>query len=106
MRFLVITKPSHPLPMEAAIGMLEGMSRWVEKNVASGKFEQIWAFAGTQGGGGVLNVESHEELDDVMSEFPFAPFSQVEILALTDLQRSLDKGKQVAAAMMAAMAAH
>ena len=42
----------------------------------------VWGFAGTIGGGGVLEVESHEELDAIMARFPFAPFSSIEIIAI------------------------
>jgi len=52
--------------------------------------EQSWGFVGPQGGGGILNVSSNEELDSIISEFPFGPWSETEIRALTDFERSLD----------------
>lgn len=106
MRFLVTSKSISPFPMEAALGMTEAMSQWVEKYQAGGQMEQVWAFAGTQGGGGILNVETPEELDDIMTEYPFAPFSQIDVYPLSDLKRSLEKNKEFIGAMMAAMAAH
>jgi hypothetical protein len=39
MRFLVVTKPKHFIPPEAAIGLVDAMTGWVEKNTAEGKFE-------------------------------------------------------------------
>jgi len=54
------------------------------------KIEQDWASAGLSGGGAILNVDSHEELDNIMGEFPFGPFSKVRIMAMSDLSTSLD----------------
>jgi len=54
------------------------------------KTEQDWAFAGLSGGGAILNVDSHEELDKIMGEFPFGPFSEVTVLPMTDLATSMD----------------
>ena len=62
------------------------MSRCVDHERAQGKAKALWAFAGTNGGG-VLEVESHEELDAIMARFPFAPFSTIEIIALSDWVR-------------------
>jgi muconolactone D-isomerase len=69
--------------------MVEGMKQWVAAHRQSGKMEQVWAFAGSNGGGGILNVDSHEELDAIMAGFPFGPFSQIEVLPLADIDASL-----------------
>jgi muconolactone delta-isomerase len=37
----------------------------------------------------VVDVDSHEELDEIMAGFPFGPFSTTEVYALSDLDRSL-----------------
>ena len=103
MQFLVITKQASPPPPEMLVPMLDAMSAWVAQHRASGKMIAIWSFAGTTGGGGVLDVESHEELDEIMARFPFAPFSSVEILPLSDLDKSLANGKAFVQEMMAGM---
>ena len=69
-----------------------------------GQGEGHWAFAGTNGGGGVIEVESHEELDAIMARYPFAPFSSIEILALSDIDQSLANAKAFIQEMMAGMA--
>ena len=66
--------------------------------------KSVYSFAGTPGGGGVLEVESHEELDAIMARFPFAPFSSIEIIALSDLDTSLANAKAFVQEMMAGMA--
>ena len=90
MQFLVITKPASPAPPEMVAPLIEAMKAWVAEHRAAGRVKAIWAFAGLGGGGGVIEVASHEELDAVMAGFPFQPFSTTEILALSDLDRSLD----------------
>ena len=104
MQFLVITRQKTPAPPEMLMPLLGAMEAWVAQNRASGKATAVWGFAGTIGGGGVLEVESHEELDAVMSRFPFAPFSTVEIIALSSIDESLANAKAFVGEMMAGMA--
>ncbi len=99
MKFLVVTKAKMPFPPEMAQGLIDAMAGWAQKYTASGKMEQIWKFTGLQGGGGILNVNSLEEVDAIMAEFPFAPFSDIEIYGLTDLQAGLQLMKQAIQAM-------
>ena len=89
MRLLVVSKSVHPLPMEATGMLLEAMRGWVRQNTANKKMEQSFGFAGLPGGGGILNVNTLEELDAVMAEYPLGPFSDTQIYPLTDLDRSL-----------------
>ena len=58
MRFLVVSKSVHPLPMEATGMLLEAMRGWVRQNTANKKMEQSFGFAGLPGGGGILNVNT------------------------------------------------
>jgi muconolactone delta-isomerase len=104
MQFLVITRQKTPAPPEMLMPLLGAMEAWVAQNRASGKATAVWGFAGTTGGGGVLEVESHEELDAIMSRFPFAPFSTVEIIALSSIDESLANAKAFVGEMMAGMA--
>jgi muconolactone delta-isomerase len=99
MRFLIVTKTRYPLPLEMAAGLIDAMSAWVEQNTTSGKIEQTWSFAGTAGGGGILNVGSLEELDAVMIGFPFGQFSEIEVYPLADLAASLQQQKALVQAM-------
>ncbi|MDP9223563.1 MAG: muconolactone Delta-isomerase family protein [Actinomycetota bacterium] len=52
----------------------------------------------------MLDVESHEELDAIMSRFPFAPFSTIEIIPLSDIDESLAHAKAFVGEMLAGMA--
>jgi muconolactone delta-isomerase len=103
MRFLVVTEASAPFPPEMALGMVEGMKQWSKVHRDSGKIEQIWSFAGIGGGGGILNVDSHEELDAIMAGFPFGPFSHIDIYPLADLDAGLTAFAQAIGQMMNGM---
>ncbi len=100
MQFLVITKQANPAPPEMVLPLIDAMQAWVAQHRTSGKMKTVWAFAGTPGGGGVLEVDSHEELDAIMAGFPFQPFSSVEIIALSDIDKSLEGAKAAIQRMM------
>ena len=105
MEFLIITRQSTPPPPEMVVPLLEASQDWVSEVRASGKVTGAWAFAGTQNGCGVLEVDSHEELDEIIGRFPFAPFSNIEVIALSDLDRSLQTAKAVAQQALAGVGA-
>ena len=93
MRFLVVTKPQFPIPPEAVDGLIDELAGWASKWTGQGKLEQVWGFAGFHGIGGIFNVDSLEELDAVIGEFPFWIFSEAEIRPLIslDVRIQLDK---------------
>ncbi len=99
MRFLVVTKANQPLPPEMAMGLVDAMAGWVGKHTASGKMELVWGFAGARGGGGILKVDSLEEVDAIMAEFPFGQFSDIEVIGLVDIDTTLKNIKQAMQAM-------
>ncbi len=104
MKFLVISKGNkHPIPPEAVPSLTDALTAWVDRYTESGNLEAAWSFAGVAGGGGIANVDSLEELDAIMVEFPFGPFSEVEILPLVDLKESNERVKQAFEAMAQAM---
>jgi muconolactone delta-isomerase len=100
MRFLIVTKSKFPFPPEMAGSLFDAIQGWVDANTNSGRMEQAWAFAGLQGGGGILKVDSFEELDSIMTSMPFGPFSNVEVYGLSDIKQALNAGKQAVAMMM------
>ena len=48
-------------------------------------------------------MDSFEELDAILTEFPLGPFSDIEIYPLTDLHASLKQTKERAQQMARAM---
>ncbi|MBI2854984.1 MAG: hypothetical protein HYX87_08740 [Chloroflexi bacterium] len=101
MRFLVISKGTSPIPIEMVSGAMDATLAWNNRYIMAKKFEQVWGFAGIPAGGGVINVESADELDQIMSEFPLAPFSHTEIYPLVDAKNAFERAKKAAAQEMA-----
>jgi len=102
MRFLVVTMSNQAGSPELAPMMIAGMKQWAAEHTASGKMEQIWAFAGQPGGGGIIKVDTLDELDAVMAGFPFAQYSKIHIYPLVDLNGALDRTEAVIKKMMGA----
>ena len=103
MQFLIITKQSSPPPPEMIVPLIEAMKAWVAQGRSSGRLKSLWGFAGIPGGGGVVEVDSHEELDEIMVAFPFGPFSNIEIIALSDIDKALAGAKATFQQMMEMM---
>ena len=99
-RFLILTEGRDPVPPDMAMAMMDMMDGWLEQHRASGALVDAWSIAGRPGGGGIIEVDSHEELDAVMAGFPFSQTSSVSVHALADLDASLANARQVFAAMM------
>ncbi len=97
MRFLVAGKNKYPMPPEIGPGVVDATIAWAKKYIANGKLEQLWGLAGMSAGGGIANVNSADELDAIMTEFPLGPFTELKIHALVDLVGSLEKLKQAMA---------
>ncbi len=102
MRFLVVTTGRDPVPPDMGMAMIQMMQGWLAEHRASGKLEQAWSFAGQVGGGGIANVDTHEELDAMMAGFPFGQTSHVNVYPLADLDAALAGGLETMQAMMAA----
>ena len=49
------------VPLEVMVGLIDAINPWVAR--FAGKIEQTLGFAGIQGGCGILNVDSLDELD-------------------------------------------
>ena len=103
MQFLIITRQRTPPPPEMTLPLLGAMQAWMAQHRASGKIKSSWAFAGMPGGGGVIEVDSAEELDEIMAGFPLGPFSSIEVLALSDFDRNIEAVKVAFGRMMEMM---
>jgi hypothetical protein len=82
MRFLVISKPKFPVPMEQLPMMMQGFAAWRARYRAQS--DGFWFFAGDGGGAGVLNVPDEMTLFRIMAEYPFGLTSDVEVRAIVD----------------------
>ena len=82
MRFLVISRPSAPVPVEQVGPLLMAFKAWREQNRAS--LESFWFFAGESGGCGIANVPDEKALYVMMSSYPYGNTSHIEAQALVD----------------------
>ncbi len=99
MRFLITGKNKFQMPPEMAPALVDGTIAWAKKYTGSGKLEQLWGLAGMSEGGGIANVNSADELDAIMTEFPLGPFTEIETHPLVDLVGSMERLKQAMQAM-------
>ncbi len=100
MKFMLIGRGGkHPMPPEIAAGVFEATIQWHKNLMDSGKGEVSWGVAGQPIGLDVVNVDSLEELDEIVNAFPLAPFGDMEVLPLIDMAESLERTKQAVQAM-------
>ena len=98
MRFLITSTPRFPIPPELTTTVLGAMNDWVKRYTGSKKIEQLWGFV-SGGGGGILNVASHEELSAILSEMPFTPFADTRAEPLIPIEVGLNNFRQAMARM-------
>jgi muconolactone delta-isomerase len=76
---------------------------WAKRYQKEGKIEAVWSKASAQGGGGIANVDSLEELDAIMVEWPLAGLFKAHIVPITDLKASAERSKRVLQARLNAL---
>jgi hypothetical protein len=82
MRALLIARNRHIIPPEMAVGLFQGFAAWRAKY--KGNMEAFFFFAGIAGGGAILNVADEVALNKMMTDWPLAAFSEVEITPIVD----------------------
>ena len=100
MRFLVMLNQKYMVPPEVQVGLMDGSIAWARKYTASKKIEQSWGFAGMPAGGGVLDVNSIEELNQIMAELPLGAVSETEIRPIMDMEEAINQAKKAMMSMV------
>ena len=75
MKALVIARPKFPIPPEQAPMIVQGGLDWYEAH--KDRFTEFGTFIGG-GGFGVVEVEDAAELSKMITEMPFARFSDIK----------------------------
>jgi muconolactone delta-isomerase len=92
MKFLIMVTPAQvPLPPGIVADLLAAQKDWLNERIADGKIESVYGIAGG-GGFGVANVDSHEELHEMLVGSPGFPISEFEVKAIGDLNTTIDAG--------------
>ena len=89
MKFLVITIQKQPPPPEILPMLTEATVQWIAEAKKTGKMEALYSIAGQPGGMGIGNVDSLEELDDIIQGMPMNPFSNVQVYPLSDVDHAM-----------------
>jgi muconolactone delta-isomerase len=90
MKFLIITRArGAAIPPQAMPALFEAMKGYVTRARNAGKWDV--AYSHTRGGVVIANHDSHEDLNAWLAEMPMAPFVDIEVLPLADVDKSLDK---------------
>ena len=96
MKVLVTARPKFPIPPDQFGALTQGFVAWRERYRP--KMESFYFFAGKGGGCGILDAADEAELSQIMLEWPFAFFSEIDIEPVVDGDVGL---KQLQAAVQA-----
>jgi len=94
MKFLIIDKALPPNPnadTSNIVSMLSGTAKLFSEWVEAGKLEIWYHFADRVGGVGILNVESLDELNEMLFSHPASAITTSEIYPLVDPIPALER---------------
>ena len=92
MKFLVIVTPRQvPLPPNLIADLLSAQKDWLKQRLADGTVESLYGFIGG-GGVGIVNVDSHEQMHELLVGSPAFPVSDFEVTAIGDFEATIDAG--------------
>ena len=100
MKFLVTVTPG---PMPPTPELVKAAREWIEEKRDDGTFEAVYAFP--QGGGcSIGENDSHEQLMDMLMEYPLSPFVSYDVRPLVDADAAFDRFDAYAERMSQQMA--
>ena len=93
MRFIAITRSTSPVPPEQLPSLMERFAEWREQyreHLQSFEF-----FAGSPGGFMVINAPDEVVLNQLMAEYPFVEYVDIEVRPIIDGDTALAQWWQV-----------
>jgi hypothetical protein len=100
MKYLVMVTPG---PMPPPLEIIRAAREWLDDKAGDGTFEAVYAFA-DGGGFSISEAGSHEELMDMLLEYPMSPFVSYDVKALVDSEAAFDRFESYAEKMAEMMA--
>lgn len=100
MRVRVIATGKFPIPDEQLMTLVRGFT---ERRQQYRSQMSEFFFAGREGGGGVLDVVDGMELHQIMLDWSFAPYCDIQVMPIIDGDVGLDRFEKAVAKMAAAM---
>jgi hypothetical protein len=103
MKFLITVTPRRdtPIPPPAVAAILSAQRDWMHERMSDRTIEFAYGFT-TGGGCGVVNVDSHEALSELLMKSPGFPISDFDVRPLSDLDSTI--GNAIASLERAASA--
>jgi len=98
MKFLVVATPKGPAPPDMIPTMISGSEAWQQRY--EDKFYAEGLFPGG-GGFAIVDVSDGAELQKMIVEHPFAPFSEIMTHPIVDSATGWRQAREAFAAMMA-----
>ncbi len=92
-------KGAYPLPPEQTLALVVAEWETVIKHKQEGKIVAAGALAGLKAGCAIFDVDSNEELHNLVSHLPLFPFIEWEIIPLISPEFALEATKQSLAAV-------
>ena len=94
MRVLLLAKAKFFLPPDHLTMVAQGFIEW--RTRYRDKMDEFFFFAGRTAGGGIFNVSDEAELNQIVNEWPLAPFAEVDIMPLVDGDVALEQFQSMA----------
>jgi muconolactone delta-isomerase len=75
--------------------MIRFHKQFIQRLQEEGKAEAVYTFAGSNNGISIVNVDSFEELNDLMIQTPAIAICDIDVYPLADFQRQMDRMIQI-----------
>jgi muconolactone delta-isomerase len=75
--------------------MIRIHKQFIRRLQENGKAEAVYTFAGSNDGMSILNVDSFEELNDLMTQTPARAICDIDVYPLSDFQNQMDRIIQI-----------
>jgi hypothetical protein len=76
--------------MPPPVDLVRSAQEWLGAKLDDGTFECAYAFPGG-GGCSIGEYDSHEQLMELLMEYPLSPFVEYDVSALVDLDAAFDR---------------
>ena len=86
MKYLVtLRRREVPVPPDAVAAMLLAQRDWIQEHLADGTFDCAYTFAQAGGGIAIVNADSGEDLNGILTSSPLFGMANIELQALADI---------------------
>lgn len=94
MKFLVMTtrRQSAPIPPEAIARILNAQREWFDEHLSDGTFDCVYGYPQGGGGVGIVNADTTEALNELLTGSPVFPIADFDVRPLTDVTVALENG--------------